>query len=128
MVVQSQDIPYKTSRDIPYSLGSSFTNQSGAVVDLASTLQRTTSAHSPAKARLIFKDGLLSGPLPERMVERAKAKGLLVPLSHYKIYVYGASTLGLTPRSWGTIKRFWEMYFAAAGAELISYSEECNPE
>src|ERR1700674_4688236 len=36
---QSQHIPYKTSQDIPYSLGSSFANQSGAVVDLASALQ-----------------------------------------------------------------------------------------
>ena len=65
---------------------------------------------------------------PERMFERAKAKGLLVPLPHYKIYVYGASTAGLTPRSWGTIRRFWEIYFAAAGAELFAYSAECEVE
>jgi hypothetical protein len=63
---------------------------------------------------------------PERMLERVKATGILVPLSHYKIYVYGASASGLTPRSWNAIKRFWQMYFAAAGAELIDYSMECN--
>jgi len=65
---------------------------------------------------------------PEPMFERAKAKGLVVPLPHYKIYVYGASTAGLTPRSWGTIRRFWELYFAAAGAELVVYSTECEVE
>ena len=65
---------------------------------------------------------------PERMFERVKANGLLVPLPRYKIYVYGASTVGLTPRSWGTGKRFWEIYFAAAGAELVTYSAECEVE
>ena len=49
----------------------------------------------------------------ERMLVRAKASGLVIPLSGYKIYVYGASPAGLTPHSWATIKRFWEMYFAA---------------
>jgi hypothetical protein len=63
---------------------------------------------------------------PERMLERAKANRLLVPLEHYKIYVYGASPVGLTPHSWLTVKRFWEMYFAAAGAELVIYSTECD--
>jgi hypothetical protein len=65
---------------------------------------------------------------PERMLERAKANGLLVPLERYKIFVYGASPAGLAPRSWMTVKRFWEMYFAAAGAELVTYSTECDAE
>ena len=65
---------------------------------------------------------------PERMLERAKASGLLVPLTRYKIYVYGASPAGLTPHSWMTIKRFWGMYFEAAGAELTAYSPECEIE
>jgi hypothetical protein len=65
---------------------------------------------------------------PERMLERVKANGLLVPLERYKIYVYGASPAGLTPRSWMAMKRFWEMYFAAAGAELVAYSTECDVE
>ena len=63
---------------------------------------------------------------PERMLERAKANGLLVPLANYKIHVYGASTTGLAPQSWMTIRRFWEMYLAAAGAELVIYSAECD--
>ncbi|GEM_PF-1614905 len=63
---------------------------------------------------------------PDRMLERVKGTDLLVPLPRYKVYVYGASTTGLTPRSWMTIKRFWELYFAAAGAELVTYSAECD--
>jgi hypothetical protein len=63
---------------------------------------------------------------PERMFERAKMNGLVVPLPHYRVYVYGASTAGLTPRAWMTMKRFWELYFAAAGAELVAYSSECD--
>jgi len=59
---------------------------------------------------------------PERMLERAKADGLLVPMQHYRIYVCGASTAGLTPQDWMKVKRFWEMYFAAAGANLVTYS------
>jgi hypothetical protein len=63
---------------------------------------------------------------PEQMLERAKANGLLVPMMGYKIHVYGASPSGLTPQVWVTIRRFWTMYFAAAGAELVSYSAECE--
>jgi hypothetical protein len=63
---------------------------------------------------------------PDRMLERAKANGLLVPMERYKIYVYGASPAGLTPRSWMTMKRFWAMYFEAVGAELAIYSTECD--
>jgi hypothetical protein len=62
---------------------------------------------------------------PEQMLERAKANGLVVPLNGYKIHIYGASPSGLTPQVWITIKKFWTMYFAAAGAELVSYSAEC---
>jgi hypothetical protein len=63
---------------------------------------------------------------PEQMLERAKANGLLVPMNGYKIYIYGATPSGLTPQVWIAIKRFWLMYFAAAGAELRSYSAECD--
>lgn len=65
---------------------------------------------------------------PARMLERAKANGLVVPLPHYEIHINGASTAGLTPRSWAAIRRFWEIYFAAAGAELVAYSAECEVE
>jgi hypothetical protein len=67
----------------------------------------------------------LLGTGPERMLERAKADGLLVPLNGYMIYVQGASPNGLSPQAWLTVKKFWEMYFMAAGARL-SYSAECN--
>ena len=63
---------------------------------------------------------------PERTLARARAKGLLVPLKGYKIHVSGASTNGLTPDGWLTIKEFWRMYFAASGAELVSYSSEAD--
>lgn len=63
---------------------------------------------------------------PEQMLQRAKANRLIVPLKEYKVYVYGASPNGLTPQGWEAIKKFWELYFASAGAELVSYSAECN--
>jgi len=65
---------------------------------------------------------------PERMLERVKANGQLVPLNGYKINVYGASPSGLTPQAWLAAKRFWTLYFSAAGAELVSYSAECEIE
>lgn len=63
---------------------------------------------------------------PEQMLERAKANVLVVPMTSYKIYIYGASPSGLTPQDWVAIRRFWTMYFAAAGAELVAYSPECE--
>jgi hypothetical protein len=65
---------------------------------------------------------------PEQMLERAKANGLLVPLHGYKVHVVGASSNGLTPQAWLAIKAFWTMYFSAIGANLVSYSTECDPE
>ena len=63
---------------------------------------------------------------PDRMLEQAKANGLLVPLNGYKIYIYGASTSGLTPQAWSALKTFWVKYFSGTGAELVSYSAECD--
>jgi hypothetical protein len=63
---------------------------------------------------------------PVRMLERAKANGLVIPMVRYKIYVLGASPARLTPRSWMTIRVFWKMYFTAAGAELVAYSTDCS--
>jgi len=65
---------------------------------------------------------------PEQMLERARANGLLVPLNGYKVYVHGATTSGLTPQVWLAVKKFWMMYFAAAGVELVAYSAECGLE
>ncbi len=64
----------------------------------------------------------LLGLGPEQMVERAKANGVVVPLDGYTIHIQGASTAGLSPQAWNTIKRFWELYFQRAGAALVSYS------
>lgn len=62
----------------------------------------------------------------EQMMVRAKERKLIVPLANYKIHILGASTAGLTPRQWMTIRRFWEMYFASAGAQMVSYSISCT--
>jgi len=70
---------------------------------------------------------LISGG-PEQMLERVKANGLVVPLDGYHIYVQGASPSGLSPQAWTAVKTFWEKYFAAAGAELVVYSAECDGE
>jgi YD repeat-containing protein len=64
----------------------------------------------------------------EKMLEQVKSNGLLVPLKGYKVYVYGAAPSGLTPQAWLTIKDFWTLYFQAAGAELVTYSAECEVE
>lgn len=65
---------------------------------------------------------------PERMLDRAKANRLIVPLNGYKVYVLGASPGGLTPPQWFRVREFWTRYFLAAGAELVAYSTECNPQ
>jgi hypothetical protein len=61
---------------------------------------------------------------PDKMIEHAKANGLLVPLKGYKIHVAGASMRGLTPRAWNAIKSFWSAYFHEVGADLVTYSPE----
>ena len=65
---------------------------------------------------------------PEKMLDQAKKNGLIVPLQGYKIHVVGASTHGLFAQAWSAIKTFWTQYWEAAGAELMSYSEEVLPE
>jgi hypothetical protein len=65
---------------------------------------------------------------PEKMIERAKANGLLVPLAGYRVYVVGASPAGLSPQTWNALKTFWTLYFREAGAELVSYSAESSIE
>ncbi|MDE3073840.1 MAG: VWA domain-containing protein [Chloroflexota bacterium] len=65
---------------------------------------------------------------PEQMMEQARGKGLVVPLKGYEIHVIGASTAGVAPRTWNTVRAFWEMYFREAGANLVSYSPECSVE
>jgi hypothetical protein len=65
---------------------------------------------------------------PENMIERAKANGLMVPLSGYRVYVVGASPAGLSPQTWNALRTFWTLYFREAGANLVSYSAESSVE
>lgn len=93
-------------------------------------------AAQPSKTIWIFSDMVNETPQfdmpqileigPERIFERAKAQGLIVPLRGYEIHVQGASPSGLTPHDWLTIRRFWEMYFSSAGASIETYSPECG--
>ncbi len=97
---------------------------------------RPGAAQSSEKTIWIFSDMMNeSGPFqmpsllplgPEHMLARAKANRLIVPMNGYKVHVYGASPNGLSPEAWLTIKRFWTLYFQAAGAELVTYSAECQ--
>jgi hypothetical protein len=43
---------------------------------------------------------------PERMVKPAKTKDLLVPIDGYKVHVYGASPMHLTPQQWRNRREF----------------------
>ena len=63
---------------------------------------------------------------PDRMLAMARSNGLIVPLHGYKIHVIGASPAGLSPQAWNSLKTFWTLYFQEAGAELVTYSAECN--
>jgi hypothetical protein len=63
---------------------------------------------------------------PERMLDRAKENNLIVPLTAYTIHIVGASPTRLTSQQWISLRQFWKIYFSAAGAELISYSAECE--
>lgn len=63
---------------------------------------------------------------PEKMLEESKGKHLLVPLTGYRIHVLGATPSGMSPPVWNSIKEFWTAYFAAAGAELVTYSVEAS--
>jgi len=63
---------------------------------------------------------------PEKILESARAKNLIVPLNGYRIHVAGASLSGLTPQAWNAIKSFWTLYFRDAGGELVSYSPTCD--
>jgi hypothetical protein len=56
---------------------------------------------------------------PEKMVERASATGLIVPLAGYRVYVIGASPAGLNPQTWNALRTFWTLYFREAGAGLV---------
>lgn len=98
-------------------------------------LESASSNVGPAERELwIFSDMMNETPalpmpalLPggaDKLLEQARANGLVVPLKGYRIHVAGASTRGLSPQAWSTVKEFWAAYFRTAGAELVSYSAE----
>ncbi len=60
------------------------------------------------------------------MLQRAKAQKLIVPLPGYQVHVVGASTSGLSPQQWNTVKQFWTEYFREAGANLVTYAAETD--
>lgn len=65
---------------------------------------------------------------PQQLLDHAKAESLIVPLRGYKVHVCGATTTGTSHMAWRTIKAFWTAYYAAAGAELVSYSVDVDCE
>lgn len=91
-------------------------------------------ASSASKDVYVFSDMMNETkefPMPElvelgaqQMLDRARTEGLLVPLKSYSVHVCGASTTGMSPKEWITVKEFWTAYLATAGADLISYSAE----
>ncbi len=113
--------------------------------DIIGGLWRTKAAFDAASASAklpkdiyIFTDGInhtgafnMPALIPtgaDNMLIFARNNNMLVPLAGYRVHVYGASTLGLSPFAWNTIKSFWTAYFRAAGAELVIYSSEANIE
>lgn len=124
----------KASGVTPLAAG---TDLIGGLWRMKALMESTSSSAAPGEREIwIFSDMVnetASLPMPalvplgaERMIDHAKQGRLLVPLKGYKIHVMGASTRGLSPEAWNTVKQFWELYFAASGAELISYSVDCN--
>ncbi|MHB8217059.1 MAG: hypothetical protein ACYDDS_13360 [Candidatus Sulfotelmatobacter sp.] len=99
---------------------------------------KADTSHTISKIIWIFSDMMNETkdfPMPalievgsEKMLDRAKTGGLIVPLNGYKVYVLGASTSSLTPQMWFRVREFWSRYFSAAGAELVFYSAESNPQ
>ena len=61
---------------------------------------------------------------PQKMLEQAKANGLLVPMRGYKVHICGASMRGLSPQAWNTVRTFWNTYFSEAGANVMGYSAD----
>jgi hypothetical protein len=96
--------------------GSSASSMSKTIWILSDMMNESASFNMPA----LIPAG------PEQMLQRAKINGLVVPLQGYHVYVIGASPAGLSPQAWNTLRAFWVLYFREAGAELSSYSAECN--
>lgn len=105
----------------------------GALWRLKALMDSDTQVRSDATREIwIFSDMINETPTlmmpalvavgPHKMLEQAKANGLLVPLQGYKVHVCGASMRGLSPQAWNIVKAFWRAYFQAGGATLVSYT------
>lgn len=105
----------------------------GAIWKVHATFS-SDSSKGPSREIVIFSDmvnaarGLSIAEMiaagPHKVLESAKAKGLVAPLDGYRIFVYGASTSGMSPAAYQAIRTFWTLYFKAAGADLVRYSPE----
>jgi hypothetical protein len=126
----------KSSGMKPMAAGTDIFGALWRVEALFESVGKPGAAQSAEKTIWIFSDMMNESgafqmpsllPLgPEHMLERAKANRLIVPMKGYRVYIYGASPNGLSPEAWLTMKRFWTLYFQAAGAELVTYSAECQ--
>jgi hypothetical protein len=106
------------------------------VITVFESGQARTSSDHPRRDIWIFSDMMNETkefPMPqllelgpERMLARVNGNNLVVPLAGYTIHIVGVSPTGLTPQQWIRLKRFWESYFAASDAELVTYSAECE--
>jgi hypothetical protein len=60
-----------------------------------------------------------------RMVEKIRAEGRLCDLTGVQVEMYGVGigtgTAGLSPAQLAGVRRFWEAFFEATGAELVVY-------
>jgi hypothetical protein len=132
----ASDFEVKSSGMAPVASGTDIFGGLWHLKAIFESISKTNRSHQVSKTIWIFSDMMNETKMfsmaaliemgPERMLERAKANGLIVPLKGYKVYVLGASPCGLTPEAWFRVKDFWIGYFTAAGAELVAYSAECN--
>jgi hypothetical protein len=58
----------------------------------------------------------------ERELKRARELGLVANLNGASVYVLGANSSGRTVLYWQSLRRFWEEYFRAAGADLRAFT------
>jgi hypothetical protein len=80
----------------------------------------------------VIMDMLLEGPDvdmrkllgngPEHMLDHVVAAGLLVPLDGLRLHFFGAVPARLTREERMQLLRFWRMYLASTGAELVTFS------
>lgn len=109
----------------------------GGLFAMKTLLESGSHAKSADKEVWIFSDMMnetaqLNMPAlisrgPEQMLVIAKSRGLVVDLTGYHVHILGVALSSSTPSMWSTSKRFWEQYFKAAGATLVTYSAENEP-